>query len=839
MEYTYSAFISYRHLPKDITAAKAVQKALETYRIPRDIQKRTGIKKLNRCFRDQDELPLADDLGESIVKALRESEWLIVICTPDLPKSKWCCREVETFIELGRKDRIIPVLVDGEPKDSYPPQISYRETAQGVEEVEPLAADLRGSLKKQLKTEKMRLAARMLNLDFNDLKKRERERALRRGLVLVSGAFAIVAAFAGYALYQNGLLTEERNQSARNATELLIEKSVRSTSEGEIGSGLTYALQAYESSRLFDDEYDAPVLAALETAMYPEPFSQIGSLKDNGVLHRMATISNDGKFIACRQSDWSLQVYNSVTGDRLYTLRDHRSLWNDAPDISPDCRYVSQITDNEITLFDVADGTQVLTGTLPEGWQACWRGLTLINEIPVWSDEGKAGLYDPFSKELHILEGISREDVPVKAALHRSGTRGFWYDGTYTYLVDTVNREILLTLDISYHGTSCEYTDDGLYFRYWDGVLYHYLRWDTLEEVCQSEKFGSLSPDEKILASRSGSDRFTLWDVSSGEAISSEGYNCLNEVYSLYFVDDDTLIASHGEVQIYKLSTMEVIYHSGEDRMTYGLDFAPGRLVMPLRSGGCLVNLLPEEEDILPHMTLETRQDYTEDDLFGTTSCFPLVGNWQGAVYYLWIDGESFTVNFDEPGLAYIFNNEEYILHPVNGAGNGFVYVSPDGKWQAVIRDQEVDIFRAGEQAEPVMTIPGNGYQRLCAAFYGDIIALGSYVENLVLYDLKTGDCIGTVKTGAMCTDIQFSPDGKHLIGLSGMSEQAVVANTENLAVIMRIPVTEIRMINQMAVGFNEDGTEAIIIYHDGHADVALMNQDLRTLVEKAQKYTG
>ena len=80
---TYSAFISYRHLPKDAAAAKAVQKALETYRIPREIRKKMGVSKLKRCFRDQDELPLADDLGSSIKKALTESEWLIVICTPD------------------------------------------------------------------------------------------------------------------------------------------------------------------------------------------------------------------------------------------------------------------------------------------------------------------------------------------------------------------------------------------------------------------------------------------------------------------------------------------------------------------------------------------------------------------------------------------------------------------------------------------------------------------------------------------------------------------------------------------------------------------------------------
>ena len=134
MDHTYSAFISYRHLPADISAAKAVQRALETYRIPRDIRKKIGRKKLNRCFRDQDEMPLANDLGQSIEKALQESEWLIVICTPDLPKSAWCLREVDYFIEMGRRDHIIPVLVSGEAQESFPPQIFWRETEEGKEQ---------------------------------------------------------------------------------------------------------------------------------------------------------------------------------------------------------------------------------------------------------------------------------------------------------------------------------------------------------------------------------------------------------------------------------------------------------------------------------------------------------------------------------------------------------------------------------------------------------------------------------------------------------------------------------------------------------------------------------
>lgn len=279
MEYTYSAFISYRHLPKDMAAAKAVQRALETYKIPRDARKVTGRKKLDRCFRDQDEMPLAEDLGSSIEKALDESEWLIVICTPDLPRSNWCLREVDHFIRSGRKDKIVPVLVSGEPGESFPPQLLKDETEAGTQETEPLAADLRGWMKRRLKTEKLRIAARMLGLNFNDLKKREKERAQRKRLAVVSAVLAVVLCFAGYAIYKNRVLTRERNASARSATQLLIEKSVRSTEERDLGSGLIYALQAYEGSRIFGDEYDGSIGAG-----FPEAADRNGSRKKQRVL---------------------------------------------------------------------------------------------------------------------------------------------------------------------------------------------------------------------------------------------------------------------------------------------------------------------------------------------------------------------------------------------------------------------------------------------------------------------------------------------------------------------------------------------------------------------------
>jgi WD40 repeat protein len=839
MSYTYSAFISYRHLPPDTAAAKAVEKALETYRIPSDIRKLTGRKKLNRCFRDQDELPLADDLGASIEKALLESEWLIVICSPDLPKSAWCCREVDRFISLGRRDRIIPVLISGEPAESYPPQITRVASEEGDEEIEPLAADLRGNLRKQLRSEKLRIVARMLNLNYNDLKKREKERSLKRGLVLVSCVLAAAVAFSVYALNQNRLLTEQRNAASRSATEMLIEKSVRSTADGSLGQGLVYALEAYRGSRLFDPEYNTAVSAALEAAMYPTLYSQIGSLQDNGILHRSASLSNDGNYIACRQADQSLLVYDSLTGEKLYSLRN-AGLYGTV--FSPDSRYVCLFRgDSEVSLFTVADGKEVLAENIPEGWTVAVSGLSPRGAVAVIrAEDNAAGLYNLFTKELTPINAVRLTGGTFDRILaDRSGRRLAWSDGEHVWLTDTDSGEILRTLEGSL-GITWKERGEGPYFCYYSGDSTFFLRWETGEEVLRTEHSGGvLSPDGKLHATVNGTSGFTVWDVSTGEELWTEGHNTSNTVYSVAFADNDTLVASHADIQIYRISDRTLVYDSGEERQTYGYDMAAGRLVMPLRSGGCLVNLMPEEEDILPHMIVETRAAYDRDSLTSPTAYCPLAGTWQENVYSAQIDGEWVSGDPGKEGLTYFFNGEERLIYPVRGAGNG-VFVSPDGTWQAMLRGQEVDIFRSADSPEPVMTIPGNGYDRLWAALYGDTLALGAYVENLVIYNLSSGECLGTADTGAMCMKIQFSPDGRHIIAFSAMAEEVSVISTENMNVIMRIPVTDVlNVYNDLTVGFSRDGTEAVVLYPDGHADVGLLYKDLDVLVDKAQQYTS
>ena len=58
------------------------------------------------------------NLGDDIQAALDESEWFIAICSPRYLESRWCQRELEYFLEKKGRDRVLAVLVEGEPEET-------------------------------------------------------------------------------------------------------------------------------------------------------------------------------------------------------------------------------------------------------------------------------------------------------------------------------------------------------------------------------------------------------------------------------------------------------------------------------------------------------------------------------------------------------------------------------------------------------------------------------------------------------------------------------------------------------------------------------------------------
>lgn len=211
--YRYRAFISYRHVERDRKWARWLVEKLETFRTPRALVRNGAPLRIGSLFRDDDEIPASSDLTRQIEDALRASEFLIVVCSRDTPKSKWVGKEINFFRALGRGHRILALLVDGEPSEAFPEELLRvpREqvgadgvkTIQLVEE-EPIAADVRprGDERRQ-ETERrafLRIAAGLLGVSFDDLAQRERQRRLRTQRLWGSLAAALVAslATAGY-----------------------------------------------------------------------------------------------------------------------------------------------------------------------------------------------------------------------------------------------------------------------------------------------------------------------------------------------------------------------------------------------------------------------------------------------------------------------------------------------------------------------------------------------------------------------------------------------------------------------------------------------------------------
>ena len=170
-DYRYKAFISYRHADNKEPGrqwATWLHQAIETYEVPVELVGKTngrGEKIQSRIFpifRDEEELPANADLGNSIASALDSTSVLIVLCSPRAVASTYVAEEIEYFKKLGRSDRIIAAIIDGEPNTSwdegklastftpedecFPIPLQFEYDKQGnrtKKRAEPIAADFR------------------------------------------------------------------------------------------------------------------------------------------------------------------------------------------------------------------------------------------------------------------------------------------------------------------------------------------------------------------------------------------------------------------------------------------------------------------------------------------------------------------------------------------------------------------------------------------------------------------------------------------------------------------------------------------------------------------------
>jgi hypothetical protein len=129
----YRAFLSYSH--RDIAWGKWLHGALEGYRIDKDLVRHETPagpvpKTLRPIFRDREDFSAGHSLTEQTLAALEASQFLVVLCSPNAARSKYVNEEVRRFKALGRAERVIPVIIEGEPgdaeRDCFPPALRFK-----------------------------------------------------------------------------------------------------------------------------------------------------------------------------------------------------------------------------------------------------------------------------------------------------------------------------------------------------------------------------------------------------------------------------------------------------------------------------------------------------------------------------------------------------------------------------------------------------------------------------------------------------------------------------------------------------------------------------------------
>ena len=103
---TYDAFISYSHAA-DGRLAPSLQVGLA--RLATSRFSRRGLK----TFRDETGIGADARMWNSIQSALDQSDWFVLLASPEAASSRWVNREVEYWLTCKSEDRILLVLTDG------------------------------------------------------------------------------------------------------------------------------------------------------------------------------------------------------------------------------------------------------------------------------------------------------------------------------------------------------------------------------------------------------------------------------------------------------------------------------------------------------------------------------------------------------------------------------------------------------------------------------------------------------------------------------------------------------------------------------------------------------
>ena len=516
-EKKYFAFISYSHKDKD--AAKKLQNFIQGYKIPAKLEDRPDLpKRIGRVFRDEDELA-GDELTPQIEEALRQSRYLIVVCSPNSANSKYVNEEIEYFKSLGGETKILPYIIAGKATTDEDPDCCY---APALKENQKKYQIVGGDAQENgAEAASVKLIAGMLRLEFNTLYDRFRKAEKRKRKIVITAitAFALLVTLVSlYILNQNNQLEKAYADLKSEKAKVEIEKKAKDEAYEDLFATKdtlaiknlalqstnrelnlkNLSLQESKSIILAENamnkiekgDYFGARRAALEaiTLSYsPEAERALrqswennsGTLEGHSGYVLSVVVSPDGKYLASGSWNKTVIIWDANSGEKLKTLEGHSSSVSSVS-WSPDGKYLASGSyDETVIIWDAKSGECMLN---LEGYELS------VNSV-CWSPDGKYLASGSGDRHVNIWNAKSGECIQTLEGHSDSVLSVYWSpDGKYL----------------------ASGSADGT-IEIWDAKSGEELQ--TLEGHSDSVVSVSWSPDGKWLASGSDDKTVKIWGV--------------------------------------------------------------------------------------------------------------------------------------------------------------------------------------------------------------------------------------------------------------------------------------------------------------------------------------
>jgi WD40 repeat protein len=397
-EFKYWAFISYSHA--DRKWGNWLHSALETYKVPRALVGALTASgepvpsRIFPVFRDREELPTSSDLGTMITQGLQQSRFLIVICSPHAAGSRWVNQEILDFKRLGRENRILAMIVEGEPNASdgkpgfsvdaecFPEALRYALGADGTLDrtrpTEPIAADARHGMDGKTNA-RLKLLAGVLGINYDDLRRREERRRRRRQSIVVSVSAALVLLFAALAaaafwqrrmaLHETKVAVAQTHEAQRQKAEAIAQRHLAEVQKGiaDEKSAQAEAEKEQVEAQTAADEEDL----GREALLRGDPLTAAPHL----ILAYQARAGDPAARLLLHAAMTGLTGLSAVLRHGSGTLR--------RVDVAPKTGYILTVSgDGEAIVWDPARGAPILTLGRSGNVSSSLDVRTVIRDMP-------------------------------------------------------------------------------------------------------------------------------------------------------------------------------------------------------------------------------------------------------------------------------------------------------------------------------------------------------------------------------------------------------------------------------------------------------------------------